>query len=90
MSCRKSPIKGLKKIINSTSHLQMKAREEYKEKMKNALVITEPVDVPRRGGRGRKRDMEILSDGSGGGSGNEGGEPKMKKARGRKKKENTG
>lgn len=67
----------------------MKAREEYKEKMKNAVIITETPDPPRRG-RGKKRDMEILSDGSGAGSGNEGGEPRMKKARGRKKKETTG
>lgn len=69
----------------------MKAREEYKEKMKNALVITEPVEPQRKGGRGRKRDMEILSDGSGGGSGpDDRGEPRAKKAKGRKKKENTG
>ena len=66
----------------------MKTREEYKEKMKNAVIISEPIETSRKGGRGRKRDMEILSDGSGRGSGNEGREPKRKKARSRKK--NTG
>lgn len=66
--------------------LQMKAREQYKEKMKNAVIINEPVEPSRKGGRGRKRDVEILSDGSGGGSGPE-GESRPKKGRGRKKKE---
>ncbi|KAG0730546.1 hypothetical protein GWK47_028017 [Chionoecetes opilio] len=65
----------------------MKAREDYKVKMKNAVIISEPSEGPRRGGgRGRKREMDIMSDGSGR-SGNE-GEPRMKKARGRKR--NTG
>ncbi|XP_037777993.1 RNA polymerase-associated protein CTR9 homolog [Penaeus monodon] len=65
---------------------RMKAREQYKEKMKNAVIINEPVEPARKGGRGRKRDVEILSDGSGGGSGPE-GESRPKKGRGRKKKE---
>lgn len=65
---------------------RMKAREQYKEKMKNAVIINEPVEPSRKGGRGRKRDVEILSDGSGGGSGPE-GESRPKKGRGRKKKE---
>ncbi|XP_063613398.1 RNA polymerase-associated protein CTR9 homolog [Penaeus indicus] len=65
---------------------RMKAREQYKEKMKNAVIINEPAEPARKGGRGRKRDVEILSDGSGGGSGPE-GESRPKKGRGRKKKE---
>ncbi|XP_071551015.1 RNA polymerase-associated protein CTR9 homolog [Panulirus ornatus] len=64
--------------------VKMKAREEYKEKMKNAVIITEVADTPRKGGRGRKRDIEILSDGSGAGSGAEGD---RKKVKGRRKKE---
>ncbi|XP_066988648.1 RNA polymerase-associated protein CTR9 homolog isoform X1 [Macrobrachium rosenbergii] len=57
---------------------KIKEREIYKEKMKNAVIIQEVAEVSKKGGRGRKREYDILSDGSGPGSGDEGGAPKVR------------
>uniref|UniRef100_A0A2P2I017 RNA polymerase-associated protein CTR9 homolog n=1 Tax=Hirondellea gigas TaxID=1518452 RepID=A0A2P2I017_9CRUS len=53
---------------------KIRAREEYKEKMKGATktMIQEPA-AKKSGGGGRRRDGDIFSDGSDDGSGGEGG-----------------
>ena len=42
----------------------MKMREEYKEKMRNAIIIPDVPEAKSRGrtGRTRRKDGEILSD----------------------------
>ncbi|CAL4139063.1 unnamed protein product, partial [Meganyctiphanes norvegica] len=71
----------LKKLEN-----KIIARGEYKEKMRRAMEIQEPVeDKKKGGGRGRKRDADIFSDGSDAGparSGDEGAPRSKKKGKG--------
>ena len=55
-------------MFDLPSLVQARAREEYKQKMKDAVktILTEPPPKSGGGGRGRKRDRdgEILSEGS--------------------------
>lgn len=59
----------------------MRARELYKEKMRNAVIITEPPPEAKRskGPRGRKREADLYSDDSASNSGGENNPSRSKK-----------